>query len=116
MFDFEKLEVYDHLRTLNNQMFIKVLPQIKDQYLHDQLKRAQMSTLLSLAEGTGHMTRLDKKQFYTVARSSLFEVVAILQVLLDLKQIDSDIYNSIYSDCEKGSKMLLGMIRSMMSE
>ena len=114
MFDFEKLEVYNEARSLNTLVFKSViLPQSGDAYLLDQLKRAQLSILLNISEGTGRMTKPDKKRFYVMARSSVNEVVSILQVMMDTGDLKGSVYDDIYQRAEKISKMLLGMIRSM---
>ena len=113
MFDFEKLDVYQvvkdqNLRVLNFQQKNKDL----DPYLMEQWKRASLSILLNLAEGTGHMTDADKKHYLTIARSSVYESVAILDLLKALKVIDDTIFQELYDGYEKSSKMLLGMYRS----
>jgi len=56
MFDFEKLDLYQIIKNQN----IKVLTLLKsnhqiDPYLLDQWKRASLSILLNLAEGTGRL-------------------------------------------------------------
>ena len=113
MFDFEKLDVYQVVKDQN----MKVLGVLKthkemDPYLMDQWKRASLSILLNLAEGTGHMTDADKKHYLTIARSSVYESVAILDLLKALKVIDDAIFQELYDGYEKSSKMLLGMYRS----
>ena len=114
VFDFEKLEVYQEMRGVN----LKVLKHLfthksLDPYIQDQFKRASLSALLNLAEGTGRMTSPDKKKFYITARSSVFECVAILQILFDTNAIEKSLYDELYTGFEKISRMLLGMIRSM---
>jgi len=113
MFDFEKLDLYQILKEQN----IKVLYILKekkfDPYLLDQWKRATLSAQLNLAEGTGRMSRQDKRQFYTVARGSVFECVAILDLLHDMQEIPDDVYQDVYAGYEQVSKMLLAMYRSM---
>jgi four helix bundle protein len=46
-----------------------------------QLTRAASSVALNIAEGQGRMTARDRRHFATVARGSLCEVVACLQIL-----------------------------------
>ena len=114
MFDFEKLDVYQRIRELNVDVlrYLASSPDV-DTYLGDQLKRATLSASLNLAEGSGRMTKPDKKRFYTVARSSVFESVAILNVLSDLGQINDTLYSNFYDRYTTVSKMLLAMYRSM---
>ena len=113
MFDFEKLDVYQMTKDQN----VKVLSFLKkmkdaDPYLIDQWKRASLSSLLNLAEGTGRMSDSDKRHFLTIARGSIFESVAILDLLKSLNLIPENIYLEFYASYEQISKMLLGMYRS----
>jgi four helix bundle protein len=113
MFDFEKLDVYRQLREQN----VRVLQYLEtaqnlDPYISEQLRRASWNAVLNLAEGTGRMTKADKKHYLTIARSSVFEVVAIFQGILDMGKIDRERFDALYNGFEEVSKMLLGMIRS----
>ena len=113
MFDFEKLEVYqlakalvvDTLRTIYSNNNI-------DPYIRDQWRRASMNILLHLSDGTGRMNPADKKHCITLARSSVFECVAILEVLSQLEHIPLKEAQGFYDRYETISKMLLGMFRS----
>ena len=114
MFDFEKLEVYQVVKGQN----LKVLALISqstliDIYIKDQWKRASLSIMLNLAEGTGRMSVQDKKHFYTIARGSVFECAAILDLLHEMKIVEEGIYTELYAGYEQCSKMLLAMYRSM---
>ena len=113
MFDFEKLQVYHCSRKVSAEIigFIFTHRTI-DNFLRDQLKRAVVSIQLNLAEGTGRITSADKKHFYAMARSSAFECVALLQILLSLNILTSSQYDIWYRSFEEISKMLLGLIRS----
>jgi four helix bundle protein len=113
MFDFEKLDVYQVVKEQN----LKVLTLLRvnneiDPYLMDQWKRASLGILLNLAEGTGRMTDTDKKHYLTIARSSVYESVAILDLLKAMKVLDDTTFTELYDGYEKSSKMLLGMYRS----
>ena len=113
MFDFEKLDVYQHLKSTTIDMLKFIAGNtISDPYLKDQLRRASLSALLNLAEGTGRRSPAEKKKYYTIARSSIFEVVAILDVLIGIDEIETVERNKFYEDYTKASKMLLGMYRS----
>jgi four helix bundle protein len=113
MFDFEKLEVYQYVREANTEVF-KFLNREKniDPVIGEQWKKASLSSLLNLAEGTGRMSNEDKKHFLTISRGSIFECVAILHTLFDLGTVGQDNYEELYLRYERISKMLLGMYRS----
>jgi four helix bundle protein len=114
MFDFEKLDVYQVVKDQNIKVlkFLEVSRSI-DTYIKDQLKRASLNILLNLTEGTGRMSVQDKKHYYTLARGSVFECVAILDLLHEMEQVDDTFYQDIYNGYEQASKMLLAMYRSM---
>lgn len=114
MFDFEKLDVYTQIRGLNEKVLSFLYNQANiDPFIRDQFQRASVNIALNLAEGTGRMAVDEKRSFYTKARSSTFECVAILHIIYDQKIIDEYQYTEFYLDFEKTSKMLLGMIRSL---
>jgi four helix bundle protein len=116
MFDFEKLDVYQVIKN-NNSKVLKYIfghPTL-DLYLKDQWKRANLSIILNLAEGTGRMSNSDKKHFLTIARGSVFESVAILETVKELGLIEEEMFKEFYDSYEQISKMLLGMIRSYAS-
>ena len=84
MFEFEKLEVYVKAKRFN-QSVANLLEQLKiDKTTHNQLRRASFSILLNIAEGSGRFTNSDKRNFYVIARGSVFGCVAIFDYLKDL--------------------------------
>jgi four helix bundle protein len=114
MFDFEKLEIYQVVKRQNLKALALISQsKILDDYIKDQWKRASLSSLLNLAEGTGRMSVQDKKHYYTIARGSVFECAAILDLLHEMKLIEDDVYSDLYAGYEQSSKMLLAMYRSM---
>lgn len=113
MFDFEKLDVYNHLRTLNKEVLRFLLSDDKiDPYLKDQWKKATIGAAINLAEGVGRISDADKKHFFTISRGSVFESVALMQTVQDLDQITPSVYDDFYAQYETVSKMLLGLYRS----
>jgi len=114
VFDFEKLEVYQVVKSQNLKVLTLITKSTSiDIYIKDQWKRASLSALLNLAEGTGRMSVQEKKHYYTMARGSIFECAAILGVLHEMKIVEDGIYEELYAGYEQCSKMLLAMYRSM---
>ena len=113
MFDFERLDVYQKAKDLN-KIVLKMLKDVKsiDSVLRDQLKRAVVSIVLNIAEGSGKFSKADKRNFYTTARGSTYECVAVLEILLEQNHISKDDFHKLYSEFETISKMLLGLINS----
>ena len=113
MFDFEKLDLYQELKKLNFLVYKKIrsLKEL-DPFVSDQWKQASLSSLLNLAEGTGRMTSADKQHFYTISRGSVFECVALIELIKELGYLTNEEFEEFYLGYEKVSKMLLGMYRS----
>ena len=112
MFDFEKLNVYRKAKVFNDLIKVEVLsnPNL-DKIYRDQIKRASISVARNIAEGAGRFSKADKRNFYVVARGSLAECVAILDLLQSDEIVSAEKYNSFYIIAEEISKMLYAMIR-----
>ncbi|MCH2231634.1 MAG: four helix bundle protein [Crocinitomicaceae bacterium] len=113
MFDFEKLEVYKKAKDLNKSIAEFLSNSDCDKTTHDQLRRASFSIMLNIAEGSGRFTKPDKKNFYIIARGSVFECVAIFDYLKDLNKINSNEYEVFYKKFEEISKILFALIKGL---
>jgi len=113
MFDFEKLDIYKKAKLFNSEIrqFIKLTK--LDPTTKDQLRRASFSIVLNIAEGSGRFSKPDRRNFYVISRSSIFECVAILDVLKDEKVLDENRYQEFYVNAEEISKMLFAMIKNL---
>ncbi len=113
MFDFEKLKVYQNAKILNKAVlsFLKNRKEI-DYYIRDQLKRASISTVINIAEGSGKFSKADKKNFYTISRGSVYECVSLFELIFEEGQATREEFNYFYHNFEELSKMLLGLINS----
>lgn len=58
MFDFENLEVYKRTKEFNKEV-LKFLRNNKviDSYIRDQLRRASISMVINIAEGSGKFSK-----------------------------------------------------------
>jgi four helix bundle protein len=113
MFDFEKLRVYKESKRLNREVlkFVRENKRI-DPYLRNQLKRASISIVINVAEGSGRFSKADRKHFYTIARGSAYECVSLLDIIAGEGQMEENLYKALYQEYEDISKMLLGLIKS----
>ncbi len=113
MFDFEKLTVYQKAKEFNSHVRIFIKTSDLDRTTNDQLRRAAFSVVLNIAEGAGRFTNPDKRNFYIISRGSVFECVAIFDVLQDEKAMPQEQYKRFYTQAEEISKMLFAMIRKL---
>lgn len=115
-FQFEQFPVY----VAAEEFLINVNPILRnkqlDRTLRDQLNRASISIVLTIAEGAGKYTKNDKKNFYVIARGSVHECAAILRICRGFGVINETSYRQLHSDLIVISKMLSGLINTMMTK
>jgi four helix bundle protein len=113
MFDFQKLEVYKKGKAFHVECKKIILESKLDKYINDQLGRASFSIPLNIAEGSGKFSKADRKNYFTTARASVFECVAILDILSDEKKITSEILEQLLKDADELSRILYAMIKNL---
>lgn len=87
-FDFRNLEVYRKSK-LFHLFALKLIEEIKlTSYMKDQLGRASLSIVLNIAEGSGKFSKPDRRSFFVIARASVFECVAVIDILNDQKKVN----------------------------
>ncbi|MEO1051006.1 MAG: four helix bundle protein [Bacteroidota bacterium] len=113
MFDFQKLQVYQKAKSFRKDIK-DLIHQFKfDRTTVDQLSRASVSIVLNIAEGSSRFSNRDRRYFMVFARGSVFECVAILELLEENGEIPSEVYRAFLSQLEELSKMLFGLIRKL---
>ncbi len=113
MFDFEKLDVYHKAKQLNKKVSLFLKSSKLDRTANDQLRRASFSIMLNIAEGSGRYSKADKRNFYVIARGSVFECVAIFDYLKDIQAIAQDDFITFYNDLDELSRMLFSLIKNL---
>ncbi len=114
MFDFEKFVIYDKAKLFNRTIRQKVLSLEKiDKATKDQLRRASLSIVLNVAESTSRFSDADKRNFFVIARGSLIECIAILDLLKEELIVDQNLFLELYSLGEELSKIQYTLIRSL---
>jgi four helix bundle protein len=113
-FRFEQLNVYQ--KALD---FVDVIYKVAQQFpqnelfiLTSQLKRAAISIVLNIAEGTGR-TKKEFRYFLDIARTSVYECVACLEIAKRRGYLSSPDYLKLYSMANEITKMLNGLKNSL---
>jgi four helix bundle protein len=103
-FDHERLEVYQLALELIPlaETLVSQLPPGRA-YLVDQLRRAALSVVLNIAEGSGEFSARDKARFYRMARRSATECASILDVFRTSRLGDGE-------TCRVGRRLLLRVV------
>ncbi len=113
-FTFENLDVYK--RSLQFATSIETLiseqKNIINRAFIDQLSRASLSIPLNIAEGNGRWHLADKRQFFWIARGSVFECVPLIEILMIKSRISRDQYKSLREDLDALGKMLTKLVQA----
>ena len=113
MFDFQDLNVYKKAKAFHSIIHLLITQNTFHKTVVDQLWRASFSNPLNIAEGSGRFSKKDRKNFFVISRSSVFEVVAILDLLNDAHSISSSEFEEFCAKAEELSKILYAMIKNL---
>jgi four helix bundle protein len=114
MFDFEKLVVYQRSKTFHLEITRWLVSnQVVDSVTRDQLRRASLTIALNIAEGSGRFSQKDRGNFFVVARSSVFEVAAIFDILKDASRIAQPDFEKFYLEADELSRILFTLIKKL---
>ena len=78
-----------------------------------QLRRASVSIVSNIAEGSGRQGDREHVRFLRIARGSVCEIECQLLLSLDLGYLQFEAWKLLDSDCQDLSRMLNGLIRSL---
>lgn len=113
MFDFQKFEVYKKAKDFNflSKEILDEYP--PEKFVYFQLRRAAFSVVLNIAEGSGRFTNPDRKNFFIISRSSVYECVAIMDLLHDSETVSTEVYHQYLSKADELSRILYSMIQKL---
>lgn len=90
---------------------------IEEKYgLIDQIRRAAVSICLNIAEGSGSGSDAEFARFLRIAQRSAYEVIAALEIAMNLKMEEKVTIDDIISEVDQVSAMLSGLIKSLKAE
>lgn len=113
----QKLEVFITSRqfVLECYRLTKTLPADERFGMISQIRRASLSVHLNIAEGASRKSEIERKRYYEIARGSIIEIDAALDIANDLdylKEYDVSILGEKMITC---FKLLTGLIKSSLS-
>lgn len=113
MFEFQKLNVYKKAKLFHINCKNLILETKLERFVSDQLGRASFSVPLNIAEGSGKFSKADRKNYFTTARASVFECVAVLDILGDQRKISESNLETLLNDADELSRILFAMIKNL---
>ena len=113
MFRFQSLEIYKKSKVFHLSCKKLLKQSYYDKYTADQLTRASFSVVLNIAESSGRFTKLDRRKYLIISRSSAFESAAALDVMHDSETITTQQYEQLLANAEEISTILYTMIGNL---
>lgn len=112
-FRFRDFKVYREIRELVRDIYkiSRRFPKNESFGLTSQIRRAATSVLLNFAEGSGKKSDDEFNRYLLISIGSIHEIVAILDIALDLGYISSSKYETYIEKCEILVKKLYGFCR-----
>lgn len=111
-FRFFDFPIYSKVKIFFREI-LKLSEGLKIFSLRDQLRRAALSILLNIAEGSAKKSDRDFARFLQISIGSVNEVVACLDVLCDIKFISEQDYCKLLNEAEEIAKQLGGFIKKL---
>ena len=112
--DHKKFDVYSLSKsfTLKCYELTESFPVHERYNLSSQIRRAAMSIMLNIAEGSARKTSAERRRFFEISRSSLVEIDTALDIAVTLNYIGKDKILEIQPLCIRCFGTLSGLIRS----
>lgn len=88
----KQLDIYNASKSfvLACYQLTKTLPAEERFNMTQQIRRAALSVQLNIAEGASRKSYVERKRFYEIARGSVIEIDAALDIACELKYIIKD--------------------------
>ena len=111
--EFKTLIAYQKAKELYKLISDDIVSKLTDRIVKDQLKRASLSIVLNIAEGTSRHSKADQRHFFVMARGSTYECYVIVDLIGNQ---NSDISKVVQVKLEEVSKMLFALIKRLSNE
>jgi four helix bundle protein len=108
----KNLDVWKLSKELVRAMYnlTEDFPKAEQYGITNQLRRASVSVVCNIAEGSARKSALDRKRFYEISRSSLVEIDSLMEICKDMESVNNDEFNKIGGSIELIFKKLSKLI------
>jgi four helix bundle protein len=112
---FKDLKAWQHARSLAvlSNAAIARLPESERDGLASQWRRASYSVALNIAEGASRRGTREFRRFLDIARASLHEIEAILDLVLALNYFRPEELAKLEATREECAKTVYGLLRKL---
>ena len=111
---FEDLKAWQKSRELTNAVYqmCREKPLSLDYGLREQIQRAAVSVMNNLAEGFDRMHKIEKLNFYKIAKGSSGEVRSLCYVIQDNELASKSKVGSVQLLASEASALIHGLMKS----
>jgi four helix bundle protein len=111
----KKLDVYQYSLNLVKLVYsiTNSFPKEEQYLLTVQLRRAVISVCSNIAEGAARASKIEKKRFYEVARSSIVEIDTQMGIAILLNYTNKEKITELESQVQSIFRMLSKMIDNL---
>ncbi len=115
MSHFKNLKAWQHARALAllSKRLIDRLPASERSGLADQWRRAASSVVLNIAEGASRRGAKEFRKHLDIARSSLDEIEAIIDLAMGLDYLSSEDVAKVSAVRDECARTVFGLIRKL---
>ena len=116
---FEDIEAWREARKLVKLVYDAINKSekfTKDFRLMNQIQGAAVSSMSNIAEGFSRKSNKEFIQYFFISKSSTAEVQSHLYAALDQEYITKEVFDKVYIQAEKVSKMDSGFIKYLNSQ
>src|SRR5262250_1132405 len=108
----QKLDIYgvSRLFVCKCYKFTKSLPTEEKFGMITQIRRAALSVHLNIAEGASRKSAQERKRYFEIARGSVIEIDAALDIADDLRYLSKPELKTLGESLIKCFKILTGLI------
>lgn len=112
---FKKLKAYEHARRLVviSKPLVERLPASEKAGLADQWRRASQSVALNIAEGASRPGKKEFRRFLGIARASLDELEAIVDLVAALQYFKPEELAEVSAVRDECARTVYGLIRKL---
>jgi four helix bundle protein len=109
---FRRLQVWQRSKSLAVQIYrlTSAGSFSSDFGLRDQLRRAAVSVCSNIAEGDARQTDRESVQFFFIAKGSLAEISAQLEIAVEVHSLPPASITSLLDECEALGAMLQAIV------
>lgn len=111
--NYKNLDVWKEARKLVSLIYVLTneFPEDEKFGLTSQIKRAVISVPSNIAEGMGRNSSKETRQFFYIAKGSLYEIETQLYLALDLNFVTEEKAEQIFTQIITIRKLIIGFIK-----